>query len=301
MDQVRSIVAAVGQFPQDDPVLARAAEIARAHQAKLTIVHIIESLTGFDYASMDLRRIQHQMRLDARENVETAVAKQVVGVAEIDVRIETGSPFLRLIELIDEISADLVVMRAHQRDSILEKIVGSTTDRVIRASCAPVLVIKRPVKQTYQRVVVATDTPDESATAVVFVAALFPLTELHLVHVVQIPPQFEAAMLRAGSDQASIAAHRDVLVHKAKAYMRDMSEQLANRPIRSTTRVALGDPAKVLVQATWSPKVDLIVLGGGNTTGLIRRALLGSVTRRVLRTAACDVLVIRPVLRDASE
>ncbi len=297
MDQVKNIIAAVGQFPQDDSVLVRAAEIVRTHRARLTIVHVIDSLTGFNFASTDLRRIQHQMRLDARECVEIAVAKQVVGVNEIDIRIETGSPFLRLIGLIEEINADLVVMRAHQGDSMFEKIIGSTTDRVIRATSAPVLVVKRPVTQAYQRVVVSIDTSDGSGAVVPFVDTLFPLTGLYLIHVVYISIQFEELMRRAGSGTASIAAHRDALIRRAKAHLRDLSKTLDHRPTRSTVRVIEGDPAASLVRATWSPKVDLIVLGPGNT-GWIRQALLGSVTRRVLRTATCDVLICRTAPHD---
>lgn len=299
MNPVKNILVAAGQFPQDDPVLARAAEIARAHRARLTIVHVIDSLTGFDYASADLKRIQHQMRLIARESVEAAVSSQVSDVAAIDIRIETGSPPLRLIELIDEINADLVVMRAHQRSSILEKIIGSTTDRVIRATSAKVLVVKRPVTQAYRRVVVATDPADDSAAVVPVVAALLPLTGLHLIHVVHIPPQFEAAMLSAGYGQG-VATHRDALVRKAKTCLSDLTKRLGHRPAGSATRVVVGDPATSLVRATWSPKVDLMVLGPGST-GKIRRALLGSVTRRVLRNAACDVLICRPAPEDAGD
>jgi nucleotide-binding universal stress UspA family protein len=58
--------------------------------------------------------------------------------------------------------------------------------------------------------------------------------------------------------------------------------------------VLVGDPAKSLIRMTRSPKVDLIVLGPGNT-GRMRRALLGSVSRRLLRNAACDVLIHRRV------
>lgn len=301
MDQERNIVAAVGQFPQDDPVLARAAEIARAHQARLTIVHVIDGFSGFDPVPADLDPIlmQQQIRLIAHEGVETVVARQVVGVAGIDIRIETGSPSLRLIELTDEINADLVVMRAHQGDSILEKIIGSTTDRVIRTSRAPVLVVKRPVTQAYQRVVVSIDTSDDSSAVVPFVAELVPLAGLQLIHVVRIPPQFEAAMLHAGDGQ-SVAAHRDALIRKSKACLRDISKRLANRPIRSAVRVVVGDPATSLVRATWSPKVDLIVMGPSGT-GRIRQALLGSVTRRVLRSAACDVLICRTAGRVGPE
>lgn len=300
MSQVRNVLAAVGQFPQDDPVLARAGEIARAHRARLTIAHIVEGFTEFDLMPVDLDLIQHQVRLSARESVEAAVARQAVGVAEIDIRIETGSSHLRLTELANEVNADLVVMRAHQSDSILEKIVGSTTDRVIRTACAPVLTVKRPVTQTYQRIVVATDTSEESGAVAAFVAALFPLAGLHLVHVVRIPPQFEGVMLHAGAGQAGFTAYRNALISKAKAYLRAASKRLANRPIRSATRVVVGDPAQSLVRATWSPKVDLIVLGPSNTS-MIRQALLGSVTRRVLRAANCDVLICPPTPRDAKQ
>ena len=40
--------------------LERAVEIALAHRARPTIVHVIDSLTAFNFASTDLRRIQHQ-------------------------------------------------------------------------------------------------------------------------------------------------------------------------------------------------------------------------------------------------
>lgn len=293
MNQIRNVLAAVGQFPQNDPVLARAAEIARAHGARLTIVHVIDSFTGFDPALADLARIEHQIRLVARENIEAALARQAIDISGIDIRIETGSPSQRLIEQTHETGADLVVMMAHEGESILAKIIGSTTDRVIRAACAPVLVVKRPVTHAYERVVVATDTSDESTAVVAFVAALFPLAGLRLVHVVQIPPQFEEAMWRAGHGQASVAAHRDALVRKAEAYMRDMSKQLAHRPTRSTTRVVASDPAKSLIRATRNPRVGLIALGSGSTS-LLRRALLGSVAQRVLQTATCDVLICHP-------
>lgn len=299
MDQIRNVLAAADQFPQDDTVLARAAEIAHAHRARLTIVHIIDEAGEYDLAPVDMNLIQHQVRLIAQENLEAAVTRLEIDVAGIDIRIEAGSPSLRLIELANEISADLVVMRAHQGRSILEKIIGSTTDRVIRESRVPVLVVKRPVMQSYQRVVVSIDTSDDSATVVPFVAALLPLAGLHLLHVAQIPHQFEAAMLRAGSGQAGITAHRDALIHKAKLSLRDLSKRLEHRPKRSATRVIAGNPATSLVRATWNPKVDLIVLGPGNT-GRVRRALLGSVTRRVLRSAACDVLICRTDPQDAS-
>lgn len=289
MNQIKNILAAVGQFPQDNQALARAVEIARAHEASLTIVHVIEGFSGLGVASTEFLDIRNQVLLNARENIKTAIARKVVGIAEVDVRIEIGSSSLTLIELIDEITPDLVVMRAHQHESILKKIIGSTTDRVIRTSRVPVLIVKREVSQEYQRVVVSIETPDSSAAVVHFVDTLLPSTELSLVHIVQIPHQFETAMIHANSGH-DIAAHRDALMSEAKASLQAMSKKLEHRPKASSTRVVAGDPAKSLVRATWSAKVDLIVLGPGSTS-MLRHALLGSVTQRVLHGSTCDVLI----------
>lgn len=292
MNSVTNILAAVGLFPQDDPVLARAAEIARSHQAKLTVVHVIDRLTATDPTSIDLVKMQLQMELVSRQLVETAVANHVVGVNDLDIRIETGSPSQRLSDLAKEINADLIVMRAHQSRSIVEKLIGSTTDRVIRTSSAPVLVVKRPAEQAYQRIVISINPADESRAIVPRVAALFPEATLSLLHAVYVPVQFEELMLRTGSGMASLAAHRDLLVLQAKACLGDLAKDLKPRSRQTITRVVVGVPAKTLNRATWNPKVDLIVLGPGRTRG-IRQALLGSVTRSVLHNAACDVLVYR--------
>lgn len=292
-----NILAAVGLFPQDDAVLARATEIAVAHRAALTVVHVVDLRGGCYFAPADMELIEHQTRLIAREKVEAAIARLTPPISRIDIRIETGSPALRLIELSQEICADLILMRAHQRNSIAEKVIGSISDRVIRSGPVPVLVVKRPVTRVYQRVVVATDTSTESDAVSAFVAALLPATALHLVHVAQVPPQFEEAMLRVGACQASLAAHRDALARTAKVHLRDASARLAGRPMRTTTRVIVGDPAASLLRATRSPKVDLIALGPGSPN-LIRRALIGSVARRLLHDAACDVLICHPQKSD---
>lgn len=291
MGKTTNIIAAIGTFPQDEPVLVRAAQIASAHQATLTIIHVIERLTSFDFASADLRRIQHQIQLDARESIEAAVAKQLNGIAKIDIRIETGKPAKRLTELADEINADLVVMRANQTDSIRVKIIGSTTDQVIRTSQVPVLVVKKTVNQLYQHIVVSIDTADNSAAVVPIVAALCPLAKLSLINVVHMPHQLEAAMMHSGFGK-DIAFHRDALIKKAECFLDTMLKTLEYSPKRAATRVIFGDPAISLVRATWNPKVDLIVLAP-NSTGMIRRALLGSVAQRVLQEATCDILICR--------
>lgn len=285
----RRILAAVDQFPQDDDVLARALDLAALPGGRLDVVHVVD-LPGCGTDQVGADALAGQAADAARARIGAALARLGATSADVEIRIDAGSPALRLIAICDEVQPDLVVMRAHERARISERILGSTTERLVAAGQVPVLVVKRPVERPYGRVLIATDGTDDAAGAVALVAGLLPGAALALVRAVHIPPQLKEAMLRVGSDQAALTAHRDALAASASADLRALAASLTPRP---TTRVLRGDPATALIRATRNPKVDLIVLGPGPTS-LIRRAFIGSVTRRLLREGACDVLICRP-------
>jgi nucleotide-binding universal stress UspA family protein len=64
----------------------------------------------------------------------------------------------------------------------------------------------------------------------------------------------------------------------------------SNEGIHAETLPARGDPADVLIDA--SENADLVIVGSVRLTGLQQLAL-GSVSSKVVREAACDVLVVR--------
>lgn len=284
-----SILAAVGQFPQDDAVPVRALELAKRHDAALTIVHVVD-LPPHLTLPAGIDTLQGQAEFAARDRINEALRRHGADAVEVEIRIEDGSPALRLIEICDDLGPDLVVMRAHQRIGIAENILGSTTDRVIAAGKRPVLVVKRPAQSAYGKVVVATDGKDDAEGLLYFVGQLLPDAALHLVQVVQIVPQLEEVMLRGGADKTDLRTHRDDLTRIARNRLTAIAS-LAAWEVK--THVLRGDPAAVLARASRLTKVDLIAAGPGRSS-LIRRAFLGSVTRRLLRDAACDVLICRP-------
>lgn len=286
---LKTILAAVDMFPQDDAVLTRALEFATAHNAALTVVHVIDipGHTG-DLSRADT--LHGQAAIAARDRINDALARLEVDPSTIEISIESGSPALRLIEICIEAMPDLVVMRAHLKENIAENILGSTSDRVIAAGVASVLIVKRVIERPYVRVILATNGSDAARSALSFLTGLLPRAALHIIQTVQITPQFAEAMLRIGSGQHALAAHRDTLAQNAKKHLAELGAK-ATRPV--TTRVLYGDPATELTRSTWHPKVDLIAIGPGRD-GLIRRAFIGSVTRRLLRDAECDVLIFHP-------
>jgi nucleotide-binding universal stress UspA family protein len=54
-----------------------------------------------------------------------------------------------------------------------------------------------------------------------------------------------------------------------------------------------GPPAAAIVRAASRKRADLLILGTHGRTG-VRRMLIGSVAERVVRTAGCPVLTVRP-------
>ncbi|SMX48784.1 universal stress protein [Maliponia aquimaris] len=289
MNPIR-ILAAVDRFPEDDAVLLRGMEIAAHHGVALSIVHIVDLPDHAAGAALN-DPARGQAVFAARDRIEAALRRHEIDPADTDIRIEAGSPAQRLVEICDLLKPTLVVMRAHHKSGIIEKLLGSTTDKVIAAGIAPVLVVRQDIDKPYRRVLLAIDGPDNAPAALSFVAALLPNAALHLVQAVQMAHQLEEAMLRVGLAQSDLSAHHDVLAKDAENRLRSLVAGLVP-PV--TWQVLRGEPAAELVRATHSPEVDLIALGP-NRSSLIRRAFVGSVARRLLRDCACDVLISRPV------
>lgn len=291
MTRYKNILAAVGEFPQDDDVLMRAAEIALIHKASLTVLHVIEFPEDFELATCDLVRLQQEAKREAREMIKAAIDRAAPDVEKADIFVEIGASATALIKHCETFAPDLVVVRAHQRESILTKLIGSTADRVIRGTSAPVLVVKRPAKEPYQRALLATDGREGGAEALNYLANLLPDAALHLVQVVTILPPLKQSLISTGVGQPAIDAHRAALIRAAKDNLKTLSNSVSDRVV--TTRIATGGPGNALTNATRSPKTDLISVGPGRSS-LLRRALIGSVTQKVIRDASCDVLVWRP-------
>ncbi|MFP7571181.1 universal stress protein [Marivita sp. S2033] len=280
------VIAAIGQLPHDDAVLIRAHEVAQACRGKLGIVHVLD-LPGSDADLNDPSSLLGRTAQTARDTIKSALASHDITREEIEIRIMAGAHALQLIALCEERSPDLVVMRAHQRTDIADKLLGSTTERLIAADKSPVLVVKTPADAPYMRVTLATNGSDQATDAVTCVKAFFPHAQLKLVQVVQIPPQLEEAMLRVGTTQSGLAEQRDELARTADAHLSVLAETAG---LNVATQVLHGDPANVLASLCRGANVDLLALGRGRS-GLIRRAFIGSVSRRLLREAACDVLI----------
>jgi|GEM_PF-929706 len=284
------IFAAIDLFPEDDAVLLRGIKVATRHSVALTIVHVID-LPDHATSAARISTSRGQAEFAAHDRIEAALHQHGIDPVGVEIRVETGNPAERLVEICNDLKPMLVVMRAHHQPWIVRKLLGSTTENVVAAVHAPVLIVRPTIDKPYDRVLLAVDGPETAPPALSLVSALLPDAKVHMVQAVALAPQLKQAMLRVGLARSDLTTHHDMLVQDAEARVGSLAAGL--RP-RATWQVLRGDAAKELARATHAPDVDLIALGP-NRSGLLTGVFIGSVMRRLLRDADCDVLIGRPL------
>ena len=113
--------------------------------------------------------------------------------------------------------------------------------------------------------------------------------QLTLLHVVE-PIYFPAADgYAAGYDPGVLLRHIERSAHDE---LSATAARLRARGVTVRTVQRLGRPHRAIVETALKLKSDLIVIATHGRTGL-SRVVMGSVAERVVRGAACPVLVVR--------
>lgn len=216
---MKMILAALDLEVRSDAVLARAVQLAATHAAQLVLLHVFERETLSYVVGVSGRSetdLQDELRQQTLTRLE-AFLSEIGRTRRSASRVEFGSPHEVITRVAREISAGLIVIRPGKKQSLKEKVLRSTADRVIRTSSAPVLVVKRQPVKPYMQVAVAVDFSPQSAAAAKEACKLAPEGRITLVHVDDIPLTVEQVMLRAGTSQAAMEEYRSARITKARA------------------------------------------------------------------------------------
>jgi universal stress protein A len=144
---------------------------------------------------------------------------------------------------------------------------------------------------TLKTILVPTDFSEPSAAALAYARQLADAfrSSIHLLHVWR-DPALQPWAVEGYS--ASLAAMRDELKLQAQRHVEEALPAAYRRKYRARLVVASGEPFSRIVDYAKRNRVDLIVMGT-HGRGAIARAILGSVTERVVRLAPCAVLAVR--------
>jgi nucleotide-binding universal stress UspA family protein len=195
-----------------------------------------------------------------------------------------------------EMSHDLVVMTSHGRGGLSRVWLGSVTDACLRTTECPVLVVRPPQEGDeadfrIERVVVPLDgsaVAESALPAAVAVADAFR-ADLLLVRSVLAPVPLDTSLFPA-PDWVPVDPRE--LVDSARADLDKVAGRVETARGRPHVHVDMGrHPAIAIGDAAGA--AGLVVMAAHAHSGW-RRAILGSVTDKVVRTAGGPVLVVRP-------
>lgn len=286
-----TILAALDLEGDSEAVLMRALQLAQAHSARLVLLHVLET-EGLGQAAAAYGCAEDGLRGLLQRQAREALANLLDGIADPEILVEFGPAHVVIVDVVEAIGADLVVMGPGTRARMLKgRALGTTVDRVVRSLAVSLLVVRSLPELPYRQLTVAMDFSPQSTAALQAARRLAPSAAVRLVHVAHVPEPFQQAMLRAGASHADIESFHSGLYDKARADLAALAATLEVQG-RVVTRVMKSQPGAALLKMSKGPRTDLIAVGADGR-GAVRSALLGSVTRRLLSEAGCDVLVGR--------
>lgn len=160
LPDIKNILYCTRIGPNSAYIYRHAMALAERFDAVITVFHVMEILTPEQEALIDgyigpdsihdvveheekdaVARIrQHLKAFCARLGRESDCGSRVDRILVV----EGSSPAREIVRQAEAMSADVIVIGAHGESSLLDSVLGTTTEKVIRRSSVPVFVVQVP-------------------------------------------------------------------------------------------------------------------------------------------------------------
>ena len=294
---IERIVLATDCSPEAEGAEVYACALAELWGAALTVVNVLEFPPGLN-PEYPVNRVYltEMMKQATRALAELKVRTEGRGIS-VRTRIATGIPSQEVLTAAEAEDADLLVVGTLGKTGLKHVLLGSTAERVIRASPCPVLAVRaewsegeagsKPRPATLDRILVPVDFSDCSLDALEYAAvvaqrAKASITLLHVLEPVSYGLDFTLTIPGSRERKKEAVAERLAGVVAA----------LKNMHVEAEYVVRGGLPNDSILEAVRTTAADIIVMGTHGRRGL-SHALYGSVAEFVLRKSRCPVLTVR--------
>jgi nucleotide-binding universal stress UspA family protein len=218
----------------------------------------------------------------------------------------SGHPAQAITEFARVHQSNLIVIGASGLRAILGILLDGVAQQVVEAADRPVLVVRSPCRDL-RRVLLVAERSLHGRAAVSYVA-LFPFparTELRVMHV--LPPRHATVSypfaFPTGSDglpPPMITTEAVEAMEEEIAYKESEGRAILNQTVKTlrvagkaaTSVLARGDAATEIMAYSHTQAIDMIV-AGSRGLGKVEGWLRGSVSRKLIHSAACSVLMMR--------
>jgi nucleotide-binding universal stress UspA family protein len=264
---------------------ARSVELTRAPGGHLTLVHVTSEVLPAQVASVHEGYAQEVLQ-------DLAGKARAEGAAHVDTIGVRGRDYETLIAEARKTQADLIVIGTHRPSSLVQDMLGTTSDRVVRLGGLPVLLARTKPAGAYTSVLVAVDFSAASRRALASAIRWFPRARITAV-----TAYGTSRRSLLGDDQDMRKAAAETRRLALKGFLDEVGEALGPGHEAALAGVVpaveRGWAEEVILAHAEATKPDLIVVGT-HARGGLQHAVLGSVAQWVLTEAPCDVLAVPP-------
>ena len=143
MENYKHILLAVDFYENSETVTNKAEDLDKKYQAKLSIVHVVDSLPITDAGYGTDIPFNMDLTAELMAGAKTRLVKlaERLGVPEDRLYLEMGSPKTEIIRIAEEKKIDLIVIGSHGRHG-LGLLLGSTANGVLHHASCDVLAIR---------------------------------------------------------------------------------------------------------------------------------------------------------------
>lgn len=273
--------------PEAAVALPPARALAKATGAELLLCRVVPERSP---RGDDVEIVESQTYLDR-------VAEELRGdQIQVDTVTLTGDVPRALLREASARSVDLIIMATHGRSGLERAIMGSVTERVVADSTVPVMLLRpggHRLTHVKTLLVPVDGTPGGSvALGVALGLARVIGAKIVLLRVVEpIPAHLYDGIYWSGGAYLDPAWDEESR-QAAQSFVNGMALRLRKAGAAAEGRAIIGDVTTTIVETAEAVEADVIVMSTHALTGPAR-AILGSVSDAVVRTARRPVLLIR--------
>lgn len=253
---------------------------ALAPGAQVTLIQVIEPGPLFESGSQFV----------LADRYLESIADTFIPRARIVTR--TGSATLTILDVADEIAADLIAITARRG----EQAMGRVTEKVIHGSAVPLLVIPSDagVPAGIHKILIPLDGSKLSELIVPWASAVLKdyAPEFILSHVVEEPTEEEWKALESQfPKEAPAFPGLEKAIERRRGEVEAYLAEKAER-VRARFVVQEGRPSEAIVALARHERADLIAMAA-HGHGFISRLVLGSVAGKLIRTSPVPILLVK--------
>ena len=280
--------------------LPYAEELAGQLGSEITLLSVdegvkdLQEVTIQSYLEKTVQSITEKAaRFSSQPGITSAIKAKAVNLS--------GRPAEKIVEYADAENIGLIVLSTHGRSGIMRWALGSVSDKVMRASTRPVMLIRAKGSNTdiqkeglLRKLVIPLDGSKEAEAVIPHIEELASKLKLEVILVQVLARGFMTLSTYFPLTDQQIESDKTVAI----TYLNNIGVQLKEKGItviveeKTGIEIRFGNPAEEIMQLADEKHADIIAMTTHGRSGVGRR-VFGSVAERILREGNIPLLLVR--------